>query len=59
MNDVFILGAGFSEAIYGDMPTMAELSTEVMDPLSMLDRDGRAADNQSERLTDLLTHLVS
>ena len=38
MNDVFILGAGFSKAIYGDMPTMAELSTEVMDHLSKLDR---------------------
>ena len=38
MNDVFILGAGFSKAIYADMPTMAELSTEVMDHLSKLDQ---------------------
>ena len=29
MNDVFILGAGFSKAIYDEMPTMDELSSAV------------------------------
>ena len=30
MSDVFVLGAGFSKAIYEEMPTMDELSTEVL-----------------------------
>lgn len=30
MTDLFILGAGFSKAIYGSMPTMAELSSAVL-----------------------------
>ena len=36
MSDVFILGAGFSKAIYDGMPTMAELSNEVMSRLTKL-----------------------
>ena len=38
MSDVFILGSGFSKAIYSEMPTIAELSTEVM---SSLNRGGQ------------------
>ena len=30
MSDVFVLGAGFSKAIHSEMPTMDELSTEVL-----------------------------
>ena len=37
MSDVFILGAGFSKAIHSRMPTMDELSTEV---LKRLERGG-------------------
>ena len=37
MSDVFILGAGFSKAIHSRMPTMDELSTEV---LKRLERAG-------------------
>ena len=33
MTDVFILGAGFSKAIYGDMPTLVELSERVREGL--------------------------
>ena len=33
MSDVFVLGAGFSKAIYEEMPTMDELSTEVRNRL--------------------------
>ncbi len=33
MTDVFILGAGFSKAIYYEMPTLAELSKKVRDGL--------------------------
>ncbi len=29
MNDVFILGAGFSKAIHSGMPTLADLTDEV------------------------------
>ena len=38
MGDVFILGAGFSKAIHAGMPTMTELSTEVMSRLTELDQ---------------------
>ena len=38
MSDVFVLGAGFSKAIHHRMPTMDELSTEVMSRLNKLDR---------------------
>ena len=34
MNDVFILGAGFSKAIYPGMPTLADLTQEVKNRLS-------------------------
>ena len=37
MNDVFILGAGFSKAIHSRMPTMDEISTEI---LKRLERAG-------------------
>ena len=36
MGDVFILGAGFSKAIHSAMPTLKELSHEVMDRLHRL-----------------------
>ena len=36
MSDVFVLGAGFSKAIYEEMPTMDELSTEVLGRLREL-----------------------
>ncbi len=36
MRDLFILGAGFSKAISQGMPTMQELSTEVLDNLEKL-----------------------
>ncbi|MDE0313561.1 MAG: SIR2 family protein [Candidatus Poribacteria bacterium] len=36
MNDVFILGAGFSKSIHNVMPTMNELSTEVLSDLEKL-----------------------
>lgn len=38
MSAVFILGAGFSKAIFDGMPTIAELSTTVMSRLSALPR---------------------
>lgn len=31
MSDVFVLGAGFSKAIHEKMPTMDELSSEVLE----------------------------
>ena len=37
MRDLFILGAGFSKAIYQDMPTMHELSVQVRENLETLD----------------------
>ena len=37
MSDVFVLGAGFSKAIYDGMPTMDELSTEVIRSLAKHD----------------------
>jgi NAD-dependent SIR2 family protein deacetylase len=41
MPDAFLLGAGFSKAICDRMPTLAELSTEIVPPgaLAILDRD--------------------
>ena len=36
MNDVFVLGAGFSKAIHEGMPTIDELSTEVLRRLRKL-----------------------
>lgn len=37
MGDVFILGAGFSKSIHNVMPTMNELSTEVLNNLEKLE----------------------
>ena len=37
MPDVFILGAGFSKAIYSSMPTMAELSSAILENREKVD----------------------
>lgn len=42
MQDVFILGAGFSKAISEAMPTMANLSTKIIDRLEMLAKQDEA-----------------
>ena len=48
MYDVFILGAGFSKAVFEEMPTLAELSSQVLEKMPQLQPIHRMFPNNVE-----------
>lgn len=58
MSDVFILGAGFAKAIHSEMPTLEELSDEVINRLQSLSFPIPAPLNEMDRNIELwITYL--